>query len=432
MATGEQYVASLQDGRQVWMDGHRVPDVTEDVLLAKSVDWVRSSYDRYDGRANPAFTLPVAQDELRQQVEELLRGDRTLTSTAASIALLAHYDIGSYGDRARALVADARGRDIRVAVASEDTAKRVRVVGRRDDGIIVSGGKQNVVGAAVVHELFVVPSGTVATPDEAVAFTVPVNAPGVRVVVSTTAPRAEDDRHYPISRHNSISEALVILNDVFIPYEHVVLDGEVEFSATLPTTLNEVDLAVAVGAQADRAELLLGLAQSIAEMNGTVRVAHILDKLSAIAVYAKMCRAGWKAALAEATVRADGLVRPDESYLYATKSYGTRTYSDMTYFLHDIAGGAVITAPTIADLDNPEIGDFCRKYMRTMESVSGEERIRIFHAIRDLTADAFGGWDKVTSQAVGGNMHRQRLATLELSDLTSAKDRARAEAGITN
>jgi 4-hydroxybutyryl-CoA dehydratase/vinylacetyl-CoA-Delta-isomerase len=432
MATAEKYVGSMQDGRQVWMDGHRVADVTEDVLLAKSVDWVRSSYDRYDGRANPAFTLPVTQNELREQFEELLRADRTLTSTAASVALLAHYDIASYGERARALVDDARDQDIRFAVASADTAKRVRVVDRRPDGIVVSGGKQSVIGAAVVHELLVVPGGAVATPEEAVAFTVPVNAPGLRIVVSTTAPRAVDDRHYPISRHNSISEALVIMNDVFIPYEHVVLDGEVELSAALPTALNEVDLAVAVAAQADRAELLLGLAQSIAEMNGTVRVAHIQDKLGAIAVYAKMCRAGWKAALAEATVRADGRVRPDESYLYATKSYGTRTYSDMTYFLHDVAGGAVITAPTIADLDNPEIGDFCRKYMRTMESVSGEERIRIFHAIRDLTADAFGGWDKVTSQAVGGSMNRQRIAALELSDLTAAKDRARAEAGITN
>jgi 4-hydroxybutyryl-CoA dehydratase/vinylacetyl-CoA-Delta-isomerase len=104
----------------------------------------------------------------------------------------------------------------------------------------------------------------------------------------------------------------------------------------------------------------------------------------------------------------------------------------MTYYLHDIAGGAVNTAPTIADLDNPVIGDFCRKYMRTMESVSGEERIRIFHAIRDLTADTFGGWDKVTNQAIGGNMHVQRLAAWELSDLPAAKDRARAAAGITD
>ena len=68
--------------------------------------------------------------------------------------------------------------------------------------------------------------------------------------------------------------------------------------------------------------------------------------------------------------------------------------------------------------------------MRTMESVSGEERTRIFHVIRDLTADTFGGWDKVTNQAIGGDMHQQRMAALRLSDIPAAKDRARVEAGI--
>ena len=100
-----------------------------------------------------------------------------------------------------------------------------------------------------------------------------------------------------------------------------------------------------------------------------------------------MCRAGWEAALANARVAEGGMVRPDDSYLYATKSYGSQLYSEMTHYLHDVAGGAVITAPTIADLDNPEIGDYLRKYMRTMDGVSGEDRTRIFHIIRDLFAD---------------------------------------------
>jgi 4-hydroxybutyryl-CoA dehydratase/vinylacetyl-CoA-Delta-isomerase len=126
------------------------------------------------------------------------------------------------------------------------------------------------------------------------------------------------------------------------------------------------------------------------------------------------------------------MVRPDDSFLYAAKAYGGHLYSEMTHYLHDVAGGAVITAPTIADLDNPETGDHLRKYMRTMEGVSGEDRTRIFHLIRDLFADTYGGWDKVTSQVVGGGMHHQRMATLESFDLDTVKARARATAGITS
>ncbi len=119
------------------------------------------------------------------------------------------------------------------------------------------------------------------------------------------------------------------------------------------------------------------------------------------------------------------MVAPDDSYLYATKSYGGQLYSEMTHRLHDVAGGLVITCPTIADLDNPETGDYLRKYMRTMEGVSGEDRMRIFHIIRDLTADTYGGWDKVTNQVVGGGMHFQQMATLDTFDMAPARKRAR-------
>ena len=59
------------------------------------------------------------------------------------------------------------------------------------------------------------------------------------------------------------------------------------------------------------------------------------------------------------------MVCPGDSYLYAVKAYGGPLYSEMIHRLHDVAGGLVITAPAIADLDNPDTGDYVRKYMRT-------------------------------------------------------------------
>jgi len=253
-----------------------------------------------------------------------------------------------------------------------------------------------------------------------------VASPGVRIIAHTPAPRADDDRHFPFSRSRTISEAIVVLDDVFVPSDRV-FTGAAGFGDTLQVW----ERARAVADQADRAELILGLAQTISEMNGIESVSHVRDKLSAIAVYAKMCRAGWESALANATYEA-GMVRPDDSFLYATKAYGSHLYSEMSHYLHDVAGGAVITAPTIADLDNPEIGDALRKYMRTMEGVSGEDRTRIFHVIRDLFADTYGGWDKVTNQVLGGGLHQSRMATLDAYDLEPVKARARTAAGITD
>jgi 4-hydroxybutyryl-CoA dehydratase/vinylacetyl-CoA-Delta-isomerase len=410
--TGDEYRASLDDGRAVWLDGKTVGNVAAHPLLRKSVDWVASTYDTYVGKENPMFGIPRSQAELREQIDFLLSSDRTAATTAGVMALttIAHPGLTAYAS-------SVRERDARVAAAVDDTAKPVEIDVRSDGSAVVTGGKQHVIGAAVVNELLVLAGD--------VACAVPVASDGVRVLAHTPAPRDHDDRSFPYSRTRTISEAIVVFDSVLVPADRVFRNVP-----AAADTLQVWERARAVADQADRAELIMGLAQTISEMNGIETVSHVKDKLSAIAVYAKMCRAGWESALANASVDDGGMVRPDDSFLYATKAYGGHLYSEMTHYLHDVAGGAVITAPTIADLDNPETGAQLRKYMRTMEGVSGEDRTRIFHLIRDLFADTYGGWDKVTSQVVGGGMHHQRMAALATYDLEPVKARARAAAGI--
>jgi len=410
--TGDAYRESLGDGRAVWLEGRRVPDVTADPLLAKSVAWVASTYDRYEGVTNPMFRVPMTRDELRDQMEFLVGADRTATTTAGCFALT------TLSPGLRSLADEIVGRDARMAAAVDDTAKPVEAQARADGGVELSGGKQHVLGAAVVHELLVLAGD--------VACAVPVAAEGVRILAHSPAPRAGDDRHFPVSRSSTISEGLVVFDGVAVPAERVFRGAD-----AFRDTLKLWERARAVAEQADRAELIMGLAQVISEMNGITAVPHVRDKLSAIAVYAKMCRAGWDAALGNAQEGPGGMVCPDDAYLCATKSYGSQLYSDMTHYLHDVAGGAVVTAPTIADLEHPVVGDQLRKYMRTMSEVQGEDRTRIFHVIRDLFADTFGGWDKVTNQVVDGGMHAQRMATLDAFDLEPARRRAREAAGIT-
>lgn len=437
MISAEDYRSSLRDSRAVWLEGRRIDDVTAHPVLRMAVDWVASTYSRFEGRPNPMYRVPRTADELSEQMELLLTSDRTAATTAGSMALatvaeqLAAMD-PAYGSRLRDFAASCRERDVRVAAAVEDTAKPVRILTSREHGIVIEGGKQHVVGAPVVHELLIVPARAVADDrgELAVACAVPVDSPGVRMIANTAAPRAEDDRSYPVSRSHAVVEAVVVFDEVFVPWARVFLAGQVEPSGTLAGTLSVWERARAVADQADRAELIMGLAQTISDMNGITGVSHVRDKLSSIAVWAKMCRAGWEAALAHASVNAGGMVCPDDSYLYAAKAYGGHLYSEMTHRLHDVAGGLVITAPAVADLDNPDTRDYVRKYMRTMEGVSGEDRLRIFHVIRDLTADTYGGWDKVTNQVIGGGMHHQRMATLDAFDLQTVCTRAREAAGI--
>jgi 4-hydroxybutyryl-CoA dehydratase/vinylacetyl-CoA-Delta-isomerase len=104
----------------------------------------------------------------------------------------------------------------------------------------------------------------------------------------------------------------------------------------------------------------------------------------------------------------------------------------MVRHLHDIAGGAIVTAPSIADLENKEVGHLARQYMSTRSDVDGEYRTRLFHAIRDLTADSYGGWKAVTNIQAGGGLYAQRIVTRKHYDLDRAKAIALNAAGLGN
>lgn len=430
--TGDEYRSSIRDGRLLFLDGEEVKDAASNPLLRVSVDWVASTYDRFhQERESPIYRVPRTAALLREQMALLVEADLTAASTAGCVALstVASSLEGDYPDRIRAFVDRCGAGDLRVAIAEED-AGSLRVVDQTPESIVINGAKKHVTGAAVVHELFVVPSREVAEEDSAIACAVPVNADGVRIVNWTTAPRAEDDRHYPVSRVRSMAEGTVIFDHVLVPRDRIFLCGETSRASVFGETLGIWQRAKAVADQADRAQLLLGLAQTISEMNGIIEVAHVRDKLSSMAVYASMCRAGWEAAMANSTVTAGGMVCPGDSYIYAAKAYGSRFYSDMVAHLQDVSGGLVITCPTMADLDNPDIGEYVRKYVRTFGDVTAEDRMRIFHVIRDLTADTYAGWDKVVSQLVGGSMHEQRMSALDTYDLDAAKGKARVIAGL--
>ena len=162
---------------------------------------------------------------------------------------------------------------------------------------------------------------------------------------------------------------------------------------------------------ADGADVLVGLAQLIAEANGLAGQAHIKEKISEMIIHATVVRACFEAAIAHSEVGEFGAAFPNELYTNAGKYTGAASYNLMVRHLHDIAGGAVVTAPSISDLENAEVGHLARKYMSTMNGVDGEYRTRLFHAIRDLTADSYGGWTQVTNIQAGGGLYAQRIVT---------------------
>jgi len=447
MMTGDQYRASLDDGRETFFEGEQIFDLPGHPILGQTVDSAAAGYDRfYDPTpgAVPAFmAVPSSAKELRDQVELHESVDLLTHVTYASImTLLTAADriesrLPENAARIRAYVKDAQQKDLRITQcitdAKGDRSRRpgnqddpdayVRVIERRADGVVIRGAKLHISAASMGHELMTIPTKAMKAGEEdySVACMVPVNAPGVKIVNTTYAPRHHDKRDFPVSGRHHTPEGFVIFDDVFVPNERVFLAGHPELAAVFAHSLGLWERLGGLASMASSYDRLVGFAQLISEANGLAGVAHIKEKISEMMINATLIRASLEAAIENCSITSDGAAFPNELYTNVGKYHGAANYSLMVRHLHDIAGGSILTAPGVADLESEQTGHLVRKYMGTMQSVDGVYRTKLFHAIRDSTADALGGWYAVTNIQAGGGLYAQRIVSRMHYDLDRAK-----------
>ncbi|MFS2291154.1 MAG: 4-hydroxyphenylacetate 3-hydroxylase [Actinomadura sp.] len=456
--TGAEYKESLKDGRKVFFQGRQIDDLESEPVFAAPVNAVAEGYDKFyssaPGATNPLMSPPRSRDELRDRIPMVTDYDLALNVTYQSLMtlLVAGARIADnapeYVPRINAYFEDALRRDIRIVECitdakgdrslppsrQDDPDAYVRVVERRPDGVVIRGAKLHISAAPVAHEMMVMPTKKMRPGEEdyAIACAVPVNAPGVYITNTTFHPMGGDERDYPVSSRLSMPDSMCIFDDVFVPEERIFLNGETEHAAVFAHSLGLWERLGGTSAMVTQADELVGLAQLIAEANGTAKISHIREKIDEMIIHATLLRAALEAAITHAHTTPEGYYYPDDMYTNVAKYQGAAQFGRMVRNLHDIAGGAVVTAPSMADFDNPRLRPFMEKYMSTGDDVPGDYRTKLFHAIRDTTADAYGGWHLVTNLQSGGGLFAQRLVTRKHYDMDRAKALARKAAGLSS
>lgn len=447
MMTGAEYLKTLDDGRATYFEGRKIENILDDRILRESAELIAEGYDRlYQPGADaqsPLMDIPTNAEELKARLPVMTGADIVANTTNQSIMTLMTaagrmgHELPVYAERIENWVKDATKRDIRITECitdgkgdrslspgkQPDPDAYTRVVERRPDGVVIRGAKLHITGASLGHETMVIPTKAMKPGEEdyAIACAIPVNAPGVKIVNTSYAPRHEDDRVFPVSRQNHMPEGFVIFDDVFVPEERIFLNGETKYAAIFAHSLGLWERLGGLTFMSNEADELVGFAQLIAEANGLAKVAHVREKISEMIIHATLIRGALEAAIANCEIGDNGAAFPSELYINAGKYQAAAQYNLMCRHLHDISGGSVLTAPAVADLENNEVGPLVRKYMTANPEVDGETRMKLFHAIRDLTADAMGGWRFVTNLQAGGGLYAQRIVTRKHYDMDRAK-----------
>jgi len=464
LKTPEDYIASLNDGRVTYWDGEKIDDITRHPRFRVPIAVAARDYDHKDPRrkevmtyadetgssSHRVFQIPRNEDDLNKRVQMMHEMSIVGGVTGVFMALMSVKDAVAEANpkyaeniermyryvrdndlRAAEVITDPKGDRKRRAHEQDDPDLYVRIVKRTDEGIVVRGAKLHITAASLVHELVVMPTKGMRQDetDYAVSFSIPVNAPGVKIINRSFAPAELNGFDYPASSHHSMPEGFVVFDDVFVPWDRVFLAGEVRLASVLAQSLGLWERVGGVVGSVESSKLFVGLAQLVTEMQGKERDAIAQSSIAELICYAEMLRMGLDYACSHFERTPSGMIHPNILAINAAKYYYAANYHNAVKYLQDLSGGLVITLPTETDLRNPESGQYIRKYLHTRQDVDVEDRMRVYNLIRDLTADAYGGWHLVVALQAGGGLNAQRIMMNRTYDMAAAREAALVAAG---
>jgi 4-hydroxybutyryl-CoA dehydratase/vinylacetyl-CoA-Delta-isomerase len=270
----------------------------------------------------------------------------------------------------------------------------LRVVDRGKEGIVVRGAKAHITGAINCHEIITMPTRAMTPEDRdyALSFSIPVDTDGVTLIFGrqTNDTRRLDGELDPGNPKYGIvgGEALIIFEDVFVPWERVFMCGEHEFALGLVETFASYHRSNYGGCKVGLADVVIGASAWIAESNGVEKASHIRDTLTEMINMAETC---WSCALA---CSYEGYKTPSGAYMVnqllanVEKLNITRYTYEWMRLAQDISGGIIITLPSEKDYRSPEVGRFIEKYIAGKEGFSTEDRIRMYRLVENMAVGA--------------------------------------------
>ncbi|MDP6113784.1 MAG: 4-hydroxyphenylacetate 3-hydroxylase family protein [Planctomycetota bacterium] len=309
----------------------------------------------------------------------------------------------------------------------------VHIVEERPDGIVVRGAKAHQTGSVNSHEIIVMPTMALKEEDKdyAVSFAVPADTPGVVLIFGRQSNDLRRAAGCSIDVGNQEfgvvgGEALMVLDNVFVPWERVFMCREYEFAGLLVERFATYHRQNYGGCKGGVGDIIAGASALIAEYHGTEKASHIRDKIVEMIHMVETLYGGSIACSCEAKETACGAYCPDPMLANSVKHNVTRFVYEIARLAHDIAGGAMATLPSEKDLENPETADYITKYYSAVADVPTEHRLRLLRLIENMTSATV----LLESMHGAGSPQSQRVMFARQSNLDEKKELAKRLAGI--
>ncbi len=312
----------------------------------------------------------------------------------------------------------------------KDPDMYLRVVEKNDKGIVVRGAKIHQTGSLCAHWALIVPAREMRKEDSdyAVCFALPTDAKGLIHVYGrgTLESRALENCDLGNVEYSKFAPML-LFQDVFVPWEYVFLCGEYEYAGPIVRNFGNYHRHSHGGCKCGVGDVLLGAAATAADYNGLANKSHINAKLVEMMKTIQAIYGCSIAASVESVPTPSGIYTVDPVLSNTSKLYEGKELHEVIRNMIEIAGGMVADLPSDKDFADPEIGPLLKKYLKGVDNVSTEDRVRIFRLIEKL---AFESRDIVSNIHGAGSPETHKMTILRNTDMEAKKKLAKKLAGI--
>jgi 4-hydroxybutyryl-CoA dehydratase / vinylacetyl-CoA-Delta-isomerase len=475
IVTSQDYIESLRGRKlKVYLMGERVEEPVDHPMIHPSVNAMAKTYDLALEAPDLATVLSaetgqrvnrflhiarcpeevVMQNRLQRKLGQLTGTcfQRCVGMDALNALYSVTYEIDAqhgtpYHSRLKAFIqsiqshnyviggamTDVKGDRSKSPSEQADVDMYLHVSKRTSEGVYIRGAKAHQTGCINSHWLILMPTLRL-KPEErdyAIVGALPVDADGITYIIGRQScdTRSLEGEIEPGNAGFSGQEALVIFEDAFIPNELIFMNGEIEFSAMLVERFTAFHRRSYV-CKSGVGDVLIGAAATAAEYNGVEHASHIRDKLVEMTHLNETIYASGIASSYQSKPTASGAFLCDELLANVCKQQVTRITYEMARLAQDLAGGLLVTLPSEADYRSDEIGGLLDKYLKGVEDVPTEDRMRILRLIENLTLGRNAVGYLTESLHGAGSPQAQRIQIQRQMDLDFKQGLAKRLAGI--
>ncbi len=450
--TGKAFLESLRDDREIWIDGERVKDVTKDKRFAGAAQSMAELYDmQHDAslqekltyvspssgeRIGLSFIQPKTIDDLvrrREMVKTWMDATCGMFGRSPDFMNInvtgyasANLEFGrkdkKFADNVWNYYLYARENDVSMThtlinpqvdrskpVEKQDKDLAAKIVKETDAGIVINGARMVTTLCAYSHDCVVMPSTYLNNSKEAepyaFGFSVPAATKGIRFICrpSVVHQNAASAMDYPLSSRLDEGDAMMIFDNVLVPWERVFIHRDVEMCNGL---YNRTGLMPQIMHQFStknlaKAEFMMGLAFAIAKSTKVDEHLHVQGMLAEMIQFTEFVRSCLRASEVDAKPNAQGIMTPAAMPLWTVRMMFPKMFIRMCEIVQTLGAGGLVAVPSYAELSGG-LAEDVRKYFQSANADSAS-RIKLFRLAFDAAVSSFSGRQQLYERYYSGD-----------------------------